>query len=1064
MTRRIVFYFGFIFLSFLSIDSLSNNFPDKLSYQLVIRKDDKLLKEFTVSIRISIYSLNGKIENVVYSEVHWNVKTDKNGLATLKVGEGIRSQGFSGSKLSDLEWSEYSYYIKSEIDLTGKNNYSNALIKKSQILSVPYAFYAADSPKIDVIDNLSSRAVSAALSANKGRDLEERKLDKIDIADNFNGGKGKVLSADRGKELYERVDKSETKIFEQEKELTAQKEGLKIQSEKIDKQEKELTEEKAELNEQKAELNEEKAELTKQKAELTKQKAELTGKINTAETTLGANIAAQRIELKEQGAKLVEYEEKFKKLEDGKLEVVNNLDVSAHNEKKVLSAHQGYQLKQMIDKKAEKGEKGDRGEIGPAGKEGPKGTDGKDGLAGKEGKQGPPGPTGLRGETGPAGDKGEDGKPGPAGADGKEGPVGPQGSIGPVGPRGLQGEIGPAGAAGLTGPRGEKGEDGAPGRDGRDGVAGPAGLAGKDGATGAPGPQGEQGIPGPVNLEDNLNSDDSTSALSAKQGKELEKKKLNISDIVDNLTTTEATKALSANQGKELDEKIKKAYTLIKTDTNDNIITKWSGKGSNGTSGGSGEKNIFLGIGSGNNVVSSGSNTAVGYESLKDVTSGSNNTSVGESSLLKNTTGEYNTSVGVGSLQRNSTGSNNTSVGSYSLSNMVGGRDNISIGYYAGAKYLYNKLPSMELTESNSSIFIGNNTMSSEENKSTNEIVIGTNMVGNGSNTVTIGNKETKKTFLKGYVILEDYSLGGLSGIYFDSTFTSDDEDSDSDDEDSYSSYKLRSRTSTSLKMSLSAKYSIVTHDKFLATSDKRIKSIKGVSDRREDLKKLLNIEITDYTMIDSIESGVMPFKKVIAQQVENILPQVININKGIIPNVYELAKSVKTSNEGSAITTNKAHDFSIGDIVKIIIENDGDRSVKVKRVIDSNTFLTEEVLDSKNKVFIYGKEVDDLRSVDYDGLTTLNISATQAVYDRVVGLEKESGIIKKENNDIKKENIFLKKELSVTKEKLSANEKEISVTKEKLSSTQKKLDILIRVLSKSDVLSKENIKVLIKE
>ena len=30
------------------------------------------------------------------------------------------------------------------------------------------------------------------------------------------------------------------------------------------------------------------------------------------------------------------------------------------------------------------------------------------------------------------------------------------------------------------------------------------------------------------------------------------------------------------------------------------------------------------------------------------------------------------------------------------------------------------------------------------------------------------------------------------------------------------------------------------------------------------------------------------------------------------------------------------------------------------------------------DKVFVYGEEVDDFRTVDYEGLTTLNISATQ--------------------------------------------------------------------------------------
>ncbi|BAV95283.1 hypothetical protein [Ichthyobacterium seriolicida] len=841
MNRKIAFYFGFIFFSFLSINSLSNNFPDKLSYQLVIRKGDKLLKEAIVSIRISIYSLNGKIENIVYSEVHWSVKTDKNGLASLKVGEGIRTESFVKLSLSDLPWSNSSYYIKSEIDLTSKNNYDKALIEKSQILSVPYAFYAADSPKITVVDNLNSRSVTSAISANKGRDLEKRKLDKINIADNFNGGSGKVLSADRGKELYERVNKYETKIFEQEKELTAQKEGLKIQSEKIDKQEKELTEEKAEL---------------------TKQKAELTGKINTAETTLGANIAAQRIELKEQGAKLVEYEEKFKKLEDGKLEVVNNLDFSAHNEKKVLSAYQGYLLKNMIDKKAERG------------------------------------PIGL---TGPAGPTGEKGKTGPAG---KEGPAGPQGVAGP------------AGSPGSVGPRGEKGLTGATGAAGPTGPVGPAGPKGDDGAQGPP------GKPGPEKIIDDLDSEETTSALSAKQGKVLA-------------------------------GMIKSKSPFIKTDTGENIITL-SHEGDKSTSI-SGTKNMLLGIGS-----------------------------------------------------KSSSGS------------------------------------------------------------PINEIAIGSGAQGKGSNTVVLGNNNTLMTYLKGRVLittatknLSDHAIGMLN-IDGNTGHTLDPGTHFSKDQ-GYSLTYDSSHRKIARYISIYASHAVVTKDMFLAISDKRIKSIKGISDRREDLKKLLNIEITDYTMIDSIESGVRPFKKVIAQQVESIVQEVININKGIIPNVYELAKSMSISNEGSTITTNKVHSFSIGDLIKVIIENDGERYVKVKRVIDSNTFLTEEILDSKNKVFIYGKEVDDLRSVDYDGLTTLNISATQAVYEELVSTNKKLSTTEKKLSTTEKKLSATEKKLSATEQKLSTNEKELSVTKEKLSNTENKLDTLIKALSKSNALSKEDIKVLTK-
>jgi hypothetical protein len=40
--------------------------------------------------------------------------------------------------------------------------------------------------------------------------------------------------------------------------------------------------------------------------------------------------------------------------------------------------------------------------------------------------------------------------------------------------------------------------------------------------------------------------------------------------------------------------------------------------------------------------------------------------------------------------------------------------------------------------------------------------------------------------------------------------------------------------------------------------------------------------------------------------------------------------------------------------------------------------------------VFVYGEEVDDFRTVDYEGLTTLNISATQELAKRQVRQQQD--------------------------------------------------------------------------
>ncbi|MCB1237540.1 MAG: hypothetical protein KDM91_20920, partial [Verrucomicrobiae bacterium] len=56
--------------------------------------------------------------------------------------------------------------------------------------------------------------------------------------------------------------------------------------------------------------------------------------------------------------------------------------------------------------------------------------------------------------------------------------------------------------------------------------------------------------------------------------------------------------------------------------------------------------------------------------------------------------------------------------------------------------------------------------------------------------------------------------------------------------------------------------------------------------------------------------------------------------------------------------------------------------------------------------VFVYGREVDDFRSVDYEAISMLNVSATQELARRV-----ETG--REENEALREENAKLKQRLT---------------------------------------------------
>jgi hypothetical protein len=144
----------------------------------------------------------------------------------------------------------------------------------------------------------------------------------------------------------------------------------------------------------------------------------------------------------------------------------------------------------------------------------------------------------------------------------------------------------------------------------------------------------------------------------------------------------------------------------------------------------------------------------------------STNTRVGTSALTNNTTGSSNTGVGLLALGNNSTGARNTSIGEGALMNNTTGNDNVAVGVAAG---VFLTDGSSQNSISNGSVFIGVSTRSSVNNQ-TNQIVIGHNAIGNGSNTVTIGNSSITNTYLRGTVQLTDTGTASSINIISNST------------------------------------------------------------------------------------------------------------------------------------------------------------------------------------------------------------------------------------------------------------------------------------------------------
>lgn len=112
--------------------------PQTMSYQAVIRNTSGALVVSTpISIQISILQ-GSSTGSTSYVETQTST-TNANGLVSIAIGSGNVVSG----TFSSIDWSAGPYFIKTETDPTGGTNYT--IIGTSQLLSVPYALYAAKS-------------------------------------------------------------------------------------------------------------------------------------------------------------------------------------------------------------------------------------------------------------------------------------------------------------------------------------------------------------------------------------------------------------------------------------------------------------------------------------------------------------------------------------------------------------------------------------------------------------------------------------------------------------------------------------------------------------------------------------------------------------------------------------------------------------------------------------------------------------------------------------------------------------------------------------------------------
>jgi hypothetical protein len=191
------------------------------------------------------------------------------------------------------------------------------------------------------------------------------------------------------------------------------------------------------------------------------------------------------------------------------------------------------------------------------------------------------------------------------------------------------------------------------------------------------------------------------------------------------------------------------------------------------------------------------------------------------------------------------------------------------------------------------------------------------------------------------------------------------------------------------------------------SSSDSRIK--EDIHDINDDdaLNKLLAIEPKTYKYIDKIAKGDKKVYGFIAQQVREVIPEAVKIEKAYIPNI------MLTGDFADYIITLPSQPtkviIKVNDNIKCYDDKGEVVLVKVEEVIDEITFKIKAIDDMKpleythDKIYIHGTEVEDFHTLSKEYIFTLNVCATQELHRRIKSQEERIKELELKMTDILK-------------------------------------------------------------
>jgi len=193
--------------------------------------------------------------------------------------------------------------------------------------------------------------------------------------------------------------------------------------------------------------------------------------------------------------------------------------------------------------------------------------------------------------------------------------------------------------------------------------------------------------------------------------------------------------------------------------------------------------------------------------------------------------------------------------------------------------------------------------------------------------------------------------------------------------------------TSQSRPLSLYTSNMIATHQLHVFSDERIKKNITEVPDNLS-LNILRDLPIKYYNYVDDIQRGTNRVIGFIAQEVKDILPNAVAIEKDTIPDEYRLLEdfSWKETEDGKFHLSCDLQNCR-GIKYKFKVSNNPDIESEDIEIVanDDNTFTFDK---QYSHIFLYGREVDDFHRLDKAQIFAVGMSALQEV-DRQLQAEK---------------------------------------------------------------------------